>query len=178
MNIRKPKELKDHFHTFLVKSVRKIINNKFEYELKDIMKSFYIFEYLFQMIKDYRKYKTFKHINFNKQLYQFNPKLLIQKKQLSIEKIYYYSLQLMYDILLTKPGINNFLLFINYKDKFKVNHILWLFSIIVKSKIIKNCKKILDNDYYIDNFDKNKIENYLEENSIYIYLDDFFFSQI
>ena len=142
------------------------------------MKYFYIFEYLFQMIKDYRKYKTFKHINFNKKSNEFNPKLLIKKKQLSNEKIYYYSLQLMYDILLTKPGIKNFLIFINYQNKFKVNHILWLFSIIVKSKIIHNCKKILKNDYFIENVDRFKIENYLEENSIYFYLDDFFFSQI
>jgi len=142
------------------------------------MKYFYICEYLFEMVKDYNKYKTFKYNNFNKKSSQFNPKLLIKKNKLSYQKIYIYSLQLMYDILLTKPGIKNFLYFINYQDKFKVNNILWLFSIIIKSKIVKNCKKILDKDYNISDFYKNKIQNYLEENSIYIYLDDFFFSQI
>jgi hypothetical protein len=142
------------------------------------MKYFYICEYLFEMVKDYNKYKTFKYNNFNKKSSQFNPKLLIKKNKLSYQKIYIYSLQLMYDILLTKPGIKNFLYFINYQDKFKVNNILWLFSIIIKSKIVKNCKKILDKDYNISDFYKNKIQNYLEENSIYIYLDDFFFTQI
>jgi hypothetical protein len=142
------------------------------------MKYFYICEYLFEMVKDYNKYKTFKYNNFNKKSSQFNPKLLIKKNKLSYQKIYIYSLQLMYDILLTKPGIKNFLYFINYQDKFKVNNILWLFSIIIKSKIVKNCKKILDKDYNISDFYKNKIQNYLEENSMYIYLDDFFFSQI
>ena len=142
------------------------------------MKYFYISEYLFEMVKDYNKYKTFKYNNFNKKSSQFNPKLLIKKNKLSYQKIYIYSLQLMYDILLTKPGIKNFLYFINYQDKFKVNNILWLFSIIIKSKIVKNCKEILDKDYNISDFYKNKIQNYLEENSIYIYLDDFFFSQI
>ena len=142
------------------------------------MKYFYICEYLFEMVKDYNKYKTFKYNNFNKKSSQFNPKLLIKKNKLSYQKIYIYSLQLMYDILLTKPGIKNFLYFINYHDKFKVNNILWLFSIIIKSKIVKNCKKILDKDYNISDFYKNKIQNYLEENSIYIYLDDFFFTQI
>ena len=34
---RTPKELKNHFHTCIIKSVRKIINHKFDYELKDIM---------------------------------------------------------------------------------------------------------------------------------------------
>ena len=142
------------------------------------MKYFYICEYLFEMVKDYNKYKTFKYNNFNKKSSQFNPKLLIKKNKLSYQKIYIYSLQLMYDILLTKPGIKNFLYFINYQDKFKVNNILWLFSIIIKSKIVKNCKKILDKDYNISDFYKNKIQNYLEENSMYIYLDDFFFTQI
>ena len=142
------------------------------------MKYFYICEYLFEMVKDYNKYKTFKYNNFNKKSSQFNPKLLIKKNKLSYQKIYIYSLQLMYDILLTKPGIKNFLYFINYQDKFKVNNILWLFSIIIKSKIVKNCKKILDKDYNISDFYKNKIQNYLEENSMYIYLDDFLFTQI
>ena len=142
------------------------------------MKYFYICEYLFEMVKDYNKYKTFKYNNFNKKSSQFNTKKLIKKNKLSYQKIYIYSLQLMYDILLTKPGIKNFLYFINYQDKFKVNNILWLFSIIIKSKIVKNCKKILDKDYNISDFYKNKIQNYLEENSIYIYLDDFFFTQI
>ena len=180
---RTPKELKNHFHTCIIKSVRKIINNKFDYELKDIMRYFYAFEYLIKLINDYEDNEDcFKNYHLKKLItsrrkYKFNPKLLIKNKLLSNERILHYSSQLTKEILLNKPGIKNFLSFINYKETFGVNNVLWLFSIIVKSKMINNCKKILEkgeikNIEYI-----KKVEKYLEENSSYIYFDDMFFNK-
>ena len=180
---RTPKELKNHFHTCIIKSVRKIINNKFDYELKDIMRYFYSFEYLFKLINDFEENQDcFKNYHLKKLItsrrkYKFNPKLLIKNKLLSNERILHYSSQLTKEILLNKPGIKNFLSFINYKETFGVNNVLWLFSIIVKSKMINNCKKILEkgeikNIEYI-----KKVQKYLEENSSYIYFDDMFFNK-
>ena len=180
---RTPKELKNHFHTCIIKSVRKIINNKFDYELKDIMRYFYAFEYLIKLINDYEDNEDcFKNYHLKKLItsrrkYKFNPKLLIKNKLLSNERILHYSNQLTKEILLNKPGIKNFLSFINYKETFGVNNVLWLFSIIVKSKMINNCKKILEkgeikNIEYI-----KKVQKYLEENSSYIYFDDMFFNK-
>jgi hypothetical protein len=180
---RTPKELKNHFHTCIIKSVRKIINNKFDYELKDIMRYFYAFEYLVKLINDYEENEDcFKNYHLKKLItsrrkYKFNPKLLIKNKLLSNERILHYSSQLTKEILLNKPGIKNFLSFINYKETFGVNNVLWLFSIIVKSKMINNCKKILEkgeikNIEYI-----KKVQKYLEENSSYIYFDDMFFNK-
>ena len=180
---RTPKELKNHFHTCIIKSVRKIINNKFDYELKDIMRYFYAFEYLVKLINDYEENEDcFKNYHLKKLItsrrkYKFNPKLLIKNKLLSNERILHYSNQLTKEILLNKPGIKNFLSFINYKETFGVNNVLWLFSIIVKSKMINNCKKILEkgeikNIEYI-----KKVQKYLEENSSYIYFDDMFFNK-
>ena len=102
------------------------------------------------MINDYEENNDcFKNIHFEKIInsrrkYKFNPKLLIKTKQLSSEKISLYSHQLTQEILLNKPGIKNFLSFIHFEEKFNVNNVLWLFSIIVKSKMINNCKKILE----------------------------------
>ena len=180
---RTPKELKNHFHTCIIKSVRKIINNKFDYELKDIMRYFYSFEYLFKLINDYEENQDcFKNYQLKKLItsrrkYKFNPKLLIKNKLLSNERILHYSNQLTKEILLNKPGIKNFLSFINYKEtSFDVNNVLWLFSIIVKSKMINNCKKILEKGE-IKNLEYVKIvQKYLEENSSYIYFDDIFFN--
>ena len=180
---RTPKELKNHFHTCIIKSVRKIINHKFDYELKDIMRYFYAFEYLFKMINDYEENNDcFKNTHFEKIInsrrkYKFNPKLLIKTKQLSSEKISLYSHQLTQEILLNKPGIKNFLSFIHFEEKFNVNNVLWLFSIIVKSKMINNCKKMLEKGEIKDKEYIIKIQNYLEENSSYIYFDDMFFNK-
>ena len=180
---RTPKELKNHFHTCIIKSVRKIINHKFDYELKDIMRYFYAFEYLFKMINDYEENNDcFKNTHFEKIInsrrkYKFNPKLLIKNKQLSNEKISLYSHQLTQEILLNKPGIKNFLSFIHFEEKFNVNNVLWLFSIIVKSKMINNCKKILEKGEIKDKEYIIKMQNYLEENFSYIYFDDMFFNK-
>ena len=77
---RTPKELKNHFHTCIIKSVRKIINNKFDCELKDMMRYFYAFDYLIKMIRDYKEHKNFGNIKLKKKRYKFNPKLLIKNK--------------------------------------------------------------------------------------------------
>ena len=147
------------------------------------MRYFYAFEYLIKLINDYEDNEDcFKNYHLKKLItsrrkYKFNPKLLIKNKLLSNERILHYSNQLTKEILLNKPGIKNFLSFINYKETFGVNNVLWLFSIIVKSKMINNCKKILEkgeikNIEYI-----KKVQKYLEENSSYIYFDDMFFNK-
>ena len=148
------------------------------------MRYFYAFEYLFKMINDYEENNDcFKNTHFEKIInsrrkYKFNPKLLIKNKLLSNERILHYSNQLTKEILLNKPGIKNFLSFINYKEtSFDVNNVLWLFSIIVKSKMINNCKKMLEKGEIKDKEYIIKIQNYLEENSSYIYFDDMFFNK-
>ena len=47
--------MKNHFHTCIIKSVRKIINNKFDCELKEIMRYFYAFDYLIKMISEVKE---------------------------------------------------------------------------------------------------------------------------
>ena len=176
---RPPKELKNHFHTCIIKSVRKIINNKFDCELKDIMRYFYAFDYLINMINKYNNNENF-NLNESKRKrkkYKFNPKQLIKNNQLSIEKISLYRNKLVNHILLNKTGIRDFLKYINYINNFDIYDVSWLFSVIVKSKIINRCKKVLELGHITNKDTIRKVQNFLEDNSSYIYFDEVFFSK-
>ncbi len=110
----------------------------------------------------------------NRNNYKFNPKLLIRKKQLSFEIIALYSRQLS-NFFLKKEGIKNFLIFINYEKEFNVNFLPWLFSIIIKSKLVSNIKKVLENNNCIKENEVEKIKEFLNENSIFLFFDEVFF---
>ena len=47
----------------------------------------------------------------------------------------------------------------------------WLFSVIVKSKIINKCKKVLELGLITNKDIIMKVQNFLEDNSTYIYFD-------
>ena len=112
----------------------------------------------------------------NRNNYKFNPKLLIRKKQLSFEIIALYSRQLS-NFFLKKEGIRNFLMFINYEKEFNLNYLPWLFSIIIKSKLISNIKKVFENIKckYINENEFEMINEFLNENSIFLFFDEVFF---
>jgi hypothetical protein len=176
---RPPKELKNHFHTCIIKSVRKIINNKFDCELKEIMRYFYAFDYLINMINKYNNNENL-YLNESKKKrkkYKFNPKQLIKNNQLSIEKISLYRNKLVNHILLNKTGIRDFLKYINYINNFDIYDVSWLFSVIVKSKIINKCKKVLELGLITNKDIIMKVQNFLEDNSTDIYFDEVFFSK-
>ena len=142
------------------------------------MRYFYAFDYLSKMISDYKEKELLNKGNQTKKRrkrYKFNPKLLIKNNQLSLEKIALYRNKLVNQILLNKSGIRDFLKFINFINNFNVNNVSWLFSVIVKSKLINNCKKMLENGIIKNNEIIKKVQNYLEDNSSYIYFDEIFF---
>ena len=142
------------------------------------MRYFYAFDYLSKMISDYKEKELLNKGNQNKKKrkrYKFNPKLLIKNNQLSLEKIALYRNKLVNQILLNKSGIRDFLKFINFINNFNVNNVSWLFSVIVKSKLINNCKKMLEIGVIKNNEIIQKVQNYLEDNSSYIYFDEIFF---
>jgi hypothetical protein len=142
------------------------------------MRYFYAFDYLSKMISDYKEKELLNKGNQSKKKrkrYKFNPKLLIKNNQLSLEKIALYRNKLVNQILLNKSGIRDFLKFINFINNFNVNNVSWLFSVIVKSKLINNCKKMLEIGIIKNNEIIQKVQNYLEDNSSYIYFDEIFF---
>ena len=109
----------------------------------------------------------------NRKNYKFNPKLLIRNKQLSFEIISLYSNQLC-NYLLQKEEKKKFLTFINYEKQFNINFFPWLFSIIIKSKLVSNLKKINDLNK-LNKIEDETINDFLEENSCFLYFEDVFF---
>lgn len=170
------KEIKNHFHTSVIKTVRRIINNKFDIELKDIMRSFYAFEYLIHLINLIKNNlpltKTTLSIIKNTE-YKFNPKMLINTKKLSEEMIINYKKKLT-EILLNKENIKNFLKEINLKN-FNENHVFWLFSTIIKIKTANKTKKFYEeNKDTLDEEKKKKLKEFIESNNDLLNLEKYF----
>ena len=111
----------------------------------------------------------------NRKNYKFNPKLLIRKKQLSFEIITIYIKHLINNFFLCKEGIKNFLTYINYKDEFNIKFIPWLFSLIIKSKMISNLKRVLELNNNLDELTKIKIQEIINDNWCFLYFDEIFF---
>jgi hypothetical protein len=156
--------------------VRRIINNKFDIELKDIMRSFYAFEYLIHLINLIKNNlpltKTTLSIIKNTE-YKFNPKMLINTKKLSEEMIINYKKKLT-EILLNKENIKNFLNEINLKN-FNENHVFWLFSTIIKIKTANKTKKFYEeNKDTLDEEKKKKLKEFIESNNDLLNLEKYF----
>ena len=171
-----PKELKNHFHTSIIKSVRRIMNNKYDKHLKEIMRCFYSFEYLKDLLSQPEENIKKKLLKAkDKSSYAFNSKLLIQNNQISLNKISHYAEELTNKILLGKPGIIKFLNFINYRKEFSVNDVPWLFSVIIQAKLFNKCKKLIEKKY-VNNNQKEILFNYMAKNNEFENLEDVFFS--
>jgi len=173
---RNSKDLKNHFHTCIIKTVRRIINCKFDTTLKDIMRCFYSFNYLKNMI-DNKNRKPLTIISTekkNKKKYKFNPKILIKNNKLTKIKIDKYSKDITEKVLLSKPGIIQFLNLINYYKNFNYKLVPWLFNIIIKSFLTNKCKQILDDNLLKNKNELDKIKKFIEDNEIFIKFNNFF----
>jgi uncharacterized membrane protein YvbJ len=77
-----------------------------------------------------------------------------------------------------RPDIKKFLEIYN-NQKLNIEQVHWLFEIIIKSKIINKCKKLILEMNNNNNFKMNVINillKYINENPLYMYLDDLYFS--
>lgn len=99
------------------------------------MRNFYVFQYLTDLIlktnnDDFPTKEKKKNIR-----YKFNPKLLINKEELSIKTIDNYAETLRVNVLLTNPAILNFLEERHFSiDDFPISKIPLLFKLIIKKK--------------------------------------------
>ena len=86
------KEIKNHFHSCIIKTVRRIMNNKFDNSVKNIMRSVYSCFYLLTLESKSQSQK----VKNNNKRHKYNPKNLFLSKQLTKEMIIKY-----YDIFMT-----------------------------------------------------------------------------
>ena len=164
------KEFKNHFHACIIKTVRRIVNNKYDNKLKDIMRSFYSCEYLNQLLNKMRCLTKLQIEVLNKKKYKYNPKLLIKNKLLTREIINKYKENLLRNYLLQKPIIISLLSMLGIKpEEVNCENVISLFTIIIKTKIIIECKDFIEdteNGKRECSFEKKrKTESYIHENS-------------
>ena len=176
---KKVKELKNHFHACLIKTARRTIHQKFEPEFIEIVRCFYSINALLNLMKEpeindkkiddistsnsiikLRKSKIKNKRKDNK----YNPKRLIFSGELTIDMLIKYQTKLINEVLLKKPEITLFLSSKNKLLNFEFEEVSWLFSIVIKTKLIYKCKQYIkyqniNNDYI------KIISEYIKDNS-------------
>ncbi len=80
------------------------------------------------------------------------------------------------DILMQRSDIQNFLSNYVKNEKLNIEQVHWLFGVIIKSKIVSKCKKLLSSYNIKDINIINNLLKYINENSSYVYLDDLYFN--
>ena len=192
------KELKNHFHTCIIKTVRRAINYNLNYEFIDILRCFYSIDQIILILNEMnfnniekdlkinsnnKKIQNEDNINKNcilkkkKRDNKYNPKILSKKGKLTNGILINYKNYLFNEILMKRKDIQNFLNTFFQNQKFNMENLNWLFGLIIKSKIINKCKNFLLKSYYKLNINIiNNLFNYICQNSSLIYLDELFFN--
>jgi hypothetical protein len=180
---KKVKELKNHFHACLIKTVRRTLHQKFEPEFIEIVRCFYSINALINLMKEIDenekkisedisttnsiiKLKKSKNKNKRKDN-KYNPKRLIFSGELTIDMLVKYQTKLVKDVLLKKPEITLFLSSKNKLLNFEFEEVSWLFSIVIKTKLIYKCKQYIKYQN-INNDNLKIISEYIKDNSSFI----------
>ena len=189
------KELKNHFHTCIIKTVRRAINYNLNYDFIDILRCFYSIDEIITILnqssleKDIPKNSNSEkenslspqldisnEIKKKKRDNKYNPKILRKKGKLTNGILINFKNYLFNDILMQRTDIQNFLSNYVKNEKLNIEQVHWLFGVIIKSKIVNKCKKLLSSYNFKDINIINNLLKYINENPSYIYLDDFYFN--
>jgi arsenate reductase-like glutaredoxin family protein len=189
------KELKNHFHTCIIKTVRRAINYNLNYDFIDILRCFYSIDEIITILnqssleKDIPKNSNSEkenslspqldisnEIKKKKRDNKYNPKILRKKGKLTNGILINFKNYLFNDILMQRSDIQNFLSNYVKNEKLNIEQVHWLFGVIIKSKIVNKCKKLLSSYNFKDINIINNLLKYINENPSYIYLDDFYFN--
>ena len=189
------KELKNHFHTCIIKTVRRAINYNLNYDFIDILRCFYSIDEIITILnqssleKDIPKNSNSEKENSlspqldmsnevkkKKRDNKYNPKILRKKGKLTNGILINFKNYLFNDILMQRSDIQNFLSNYVKNEKLNIEQVHWLFGVIIKSKIVSKCKKLLSSYNIKDINIINNLLKYINENPSYIYLDDFYFN--
>ena len=180
---KKVNELKNHFHSCLNKAVRRIIHKKFKEEFIEIVRCFYSIDALINLMKeiDENEKKSFEDIstshsiiklkkskiNSKRKDNKYNPKRLFFTGELTNDMLIKYKKILIKEFLLKKPEVIEFLSTNNKLLNFKVEEVSWLFSIVIKTKLIYKCKQCMKLQN-INNDNIKILSEYINDNSMFV----------
>jgi hypothetical protein len=188
-NNKTPKDLKNHFHACIVKTVRRIVKNKYDCnniyllkalflllyeidELKDIIRNFYCFHYIALLFKKDKQLHSTKitktTTNIVNSKTKFTTKNLIRNKQLSLNIIDAYKDSYYNSLLRIKPNMLSIFNDVGYKgDTFiSINPQLmrWFFYITIKSRLLKQSIKVIQDGSIKDIESLGALCNFVNDN--------------
>ena len=153
-----PKQMKNHFYSSIVKTLRKVVRNKFDLNLKDIIVSYYSLIYIKQLLKNQENFFISKNEEEEKNKNVTLKKLIINNN-INCETINKY--QNKFEMLVKK----------HMKKLYKINSdisnltIRFLFKTIIKLEILVKSYQIL-NSKNLNNNDILKIIEFIDKNYI------------
>ena len=154
------KQMKNHFYSSIVKTLRKVLRNRIDLNLKDSIVSYYSLLYIKDLLKNPQNFLLFsKNKDDDNQNKNVTLKKLIVNNKVNYETINKY--QSKFEILVKKQ----------MKKLYKINtdisnlKIRLLFKIIVKSEILVKSYQIL-NSKNLNNDDIIKIIEFIDKNYI------------
>ena len=154
------KQMKNHFYSSIVKTLRKVLRNRIDLNLKDSIVSYYSLLYIKDLLKNPQNFLLFsKNKDDDTQNKNVTLKKLIVNNNVNYETLNKY--QSKFEILVKKQ----------MKKLYKINtdisnlKIRLLFKIIVKSEILVKSYQIL-NSKNLNNDDIIKIIEFIDKNYI------------
>ena len=154
------KQMKNHFYSSIVKTLRKVLRNRIDLNLKDSIVSYYSLLYIKDLLKNPQNFLLFsKNKDDDTQNKNVTLKKLIVNNNVNYETLNKY--QSKFEILVKKQ----------MKKLYKINtdisnlKIRLLFKIIVKSEILVKSYQIL-NSKNLNNADLIKIIEFIDKNYI------------
>ena len=154
------KQMKNHFYSSIVKTLRKVLRNRIDLNLKDSIVSYYSLLYIKDLLKNPQNFLLFsKNKDDDTQNKNVTLKKLIVNNNVNYETLNKY--QSKFEILVKKQ----------MKKLYKINtdisnlKIRLLFKIIVKSEILVKSYQIL-NSKNLNNDDIFKIIEFIDKNYI------------
>lgn len=170
-------EAKNHFHTCIVKTVRRILNKKYNFKLKDVLRILYSIKYINSLIDEIEgsNQKFCNQKNTGKKQYAFNPYLAIKNGLLTKETINVYTNNLLQKILYQNSSFKSFIQTFQFQEeKFNITNFNIFFFFFIKHKLLFHClqnyqnePKEMDNEMSNEkSFDFNLEANMTNPNSV------------
>ena len=152
---RHPKQMKNHFYSSIVKTLRKVLRNKLDLNLKEIIVCYYSLIYVRNLLKNPQS--LFKKKKNESKKNNVTLKKIIANNNLNYDIVNKYHSQFEESV---KKQFKRLYAINSNISNLKLNYI---FNVIIKSEILMKSKNILNNKN-LSNNDKFKVIDFIQTN--------------